>query len=315
MEALGYPLLSPHTHPMDIEIIVNPNSGRGGGPSKAGQIGAELARMGHRCRITLGRNREDATAWANTSSAKADRLVVVGGDGSLSAVIDGLPAKCPPLALAPFGTSNLLANELRIPKRPEGIAALACSSRILQLDTSRVHFQSPTSESTLNSRSFLAWGFGLDGELMRRMQKKRQGPIHKADYLPLVGRLLQEWQATPQRVIADGKDLGEFEFGIISGMRTYAMKGLRLGKAAYSDGLWELYLFPRFNLSSGSMYVAASAIGKLADAPGVVHCKAKSVRVEGAAPTPIQIDGDYVGNTPVDFSLNEPPLPILLPQR
>ena len=63
------------------------------------------------------------------------------------------------------------------------------------------------------------------------------------------------------------------------------------------------------------MYVAASAIGKLADAPGVVHCKAKSVHVEGAAPTPIQIDGDYVGNTPANFFLDEPPLPILLPQR
>ena len=301
---------------MDIEIIVNPNSGRGGGPPKAGEIGAALARLGHRCRITLGRSRVDATAWAKEAAESADRLVVVGGDGSLSAVADGLPAECPPLALAPFGTSNLLANELRIPKRPDGIAALTCSSRILQLDTGRVHFRSPDLDSTtLNSRSFLAWGFGLDGELMRRMQEKRQGPIHKADYFPLVGRLLQEWQATPQRVIADGKDLGEFEFGIISGMRTYALKGFRLGKAAYSDGLWELYLFPRFNLSSGSMYVAASAFGKLAEAPGVVHCKAKSVLVEGEAPTPIQIDGDYVGNTPAEFSLDEPPLPILLPQR
>ena len=90
---------------MDIEIITNPNSGRGYGPEKAGSIGSFLARMGHKCRITLGRNREEAINWAKKVSRTADRLVVVGGDGSLSAVLDGLPEEPPPIALAPSSAS------------------------------------------------------------------------------------------------------------------------------------------------------------------------------------------------------------------
>ncbi len=299
---------------MRIDFIANPNSGRGLGPRRAGEIASILARRGHDCRIRLGRSRQDAIEWAKEASKVADRLVVIGGDGSLSAVVDGLPVDAPPIALAPLGTSNMLATELKLPRRPFGTAKLVESENQLCLDTGIVSYTAANDlKETLTQRSFLVWDFGLGAELMRRMNEKRDGPIHKTDYLPLLGKIIKNWAPTAQRVIADGEDLGEFEFGVISGMRTYGIKAFRLGKAEYTDGLWEIYLFPKINLATTSFLAAASATGRLTQIPGVVHRKVKTVQVMGLNTAPLQIDGDYVGTTSVEFSLNAPPLSLLLP--
>ena len=300
---------------MRIDFIANPNSGRGLGPRRAGEIASLLARRGHDCRIRLGRNRQDAVNWAKKASKTADRLVVIGGDGSLSAVVDGLSADAPPVVLAPLGTSNMLATELKLPRRPSGTAKLVESEKILQLDTGIVSYtDAHDSNNTHRQRSFLVWDFGLGAELMRRMNEKRNGPIHKADYLPLLGKIAQNWNPTTQRVTADEEYLGEYEFGVISGVRTYGIKAFRLGKAEYTDGFWEIYLFSKINLATISFLAAASATGRLTQIPGVVHRKVKTVQVQGASTSPLQIDGDYVGTTSVEFTLDAPPLSILLPQ-
>ncbi|TAH36444.1 MAG: hypothetical protein EYC70_11645 [Planctomycetota bacterium] len=288
---------------MQIAILANPYSGRGSGPAKAAAIAEALQRRGHRTVIRVGQERQDALAWAQEASIEADRLVVVGGDGSLSAVADGLPPNAPPLALCPMGTSDLMARELRLPRRVEAVANVVERGRVQQVDTGRVN----------GRRACLLWGFGLDGELMRMMEERRQGPIRKVEYLPLLWSMMRDWAPKPQRVVADGEDLGEFDFGFVSGGRTYASWRIRLGPSAYDDGWWELYAFRRVQVPNGTLYAAAALMGQLHRSPGVTWRRVRSVRVEGLEPTPVQIDGDYFGTTPVTFEVSDFRLPLLVP--
>ena len=60
-----------------------------------------------------------------TMAGTVDLLIVVGGDGTLNEVLNGLadPLRVP-LALLPVGTANMLARDLALPHSPGAIATL-----------------------------------------------------------------------------------------------------------------------------------------------------------------------------------------------
>jgi len=302
---------------MQIEILVNPKSGRGRGPRRAGLIAAELAARGLASQISVGICLADTQRWAEEKAKTADRLVVLGGDGTLNAVLQTLPSAPPPIVFIPLGTENVLARELKLPRTIHKMVDLIEEGEILQLDTGVLQVKGVAVRESEKQRTFMGWGFGLDGELMRLMDAHRSGgTIKMSEYIPLFLQLLRDWRPSPQRVWVDGIDMGVFEYGVIYGIRNYGGQALRLGPATYDDGLWEVYLFPKINIATGSALALAAATRQLTKAPGIVIRTAKMVRVEqldGQKSSPVQVDGEYVGTTPVEFALDGKCLPLLVP--
>ncbi|MFQ5750332.1 MAG: diacylglycerol/lipid kinase family protein [Planctomycetota bacterium] len=288
---------------MQVAIIANPRSGRGLGPARARGIATLLGERGHQVSVHSGAGAADAAAWAARAGPKADRLVVIGGDGSLHAVLSGLDDSPPPIAAVPLGTSNLVGARFRMPRSPQGVVRLLETGRVQPVDLARVN----------GRKCFLAWGFGHDGELMRRMEKTRDGPIRKTQYVPILWSMLHGWDPPLQRVTADGEDLGEFRFGFATGLGTYASGWVRLGPAGLEDGLWELFLFPRLTLLGSGPLALAALVGGLRRFPGVVFRQARRITVGGERPAPIEIDGDHAGATPLTFEVTTEKLPLLVP--
>lgn len=289
-------------HTMQIEILVNPASGRGQGPERARRIAELLSARGHTVGVQTGRDRNDAIDWTSHASRSADRLIIVGGDGSLNAVVNGLAEDSAPLVLSPLGTANMLAHELGITKRPEDTVVLTERGHRQTLDLPTVQFQQ--GRTPCRQRAFLCLGFGYDGELMRMMHEQRSGPIHKSQYLKIFGEVLRRWKPVPQRIIADGVDHGEYIYGIISGVSIYGSPMVKLGPCDLDDQRWELFLFRDLNLLKGGLMALAAAGGQLEKLPEVRRLRVKEVRIEGERPSPLQVDGDYVGTTPLDFRLD-----------
>ena len=286
-----------------VSIITNPNSGRGQGPARAVAITDALLRRGHDVEVHAGKSREDAQNWAQAKAADSERLVVVGGDGSMSAILPFLPDNCPPIMLAPLGTGNVLAKELEIPQDPNQLAILLDTGRIQNIDIAKVG----------ERRSFMVWGFGFDGELTRRLEEQRQGAIRITDYLPLVIKTLMAGTTPAQRVIADGKDLGEFAYGIITNIRSYGNPILKLGPTSYDDGKWELYLLRNMDVQSIATAAGNALIGRLHQSNCIVHASASHVEVHGEQRAPYQVDGDYAGSTPVNFQVDGFQIPLVVP--
>jgi len=280
------------------------------GPDRARRIAELLSARGHNVGVQMGRNRNDAIDWTSHACRVAERLVIVGGDGSLNAVINGLPRDAPPIALSPLGTANMLAHELGISKRPEDTVVLVERGQHQALDLPRVSFMD--GRARRQQRAFLCLGFGYDGELMRMMQEQRSGPIHKAQYLKIFGEVLRKWQPQPQRIIADGVDCGEYIYGLISGVSIYGSPLIKLGQCALDDGAWELFLFKDINLLRGGLMAMAAAGGQLEKLPDVRRLNVKQVRIEGEQSSPVQIDGDYVGTTPLEFQVDGLQAPMLV---
>lgn len=306
---------------MRVALLANPWSGRGAGPQRARAIASALEEHGWQSELHISDSREDTVRWGHELPAEIDRTVVVGGDGTLNAAVEGMiphlqaGRKIAPTLQVGLGTANLLTHEFGLPKNSRKLAQLVAAGKTQALDFGSVQMELAQAELGNPRPSLLVWDFGLGGALMKAMDEVRTGPIRKSDYAGLLMRLMRDYQPAPQTVVVDGEELGEFEYGIVTGIRTYASSAIKFPRQPYDDGLWEVYLFPKVNRRLLAKLAGRALVRRIAQTPGLVHRQAREVQVFGASPAPVQIDGDYFGHTPVEFSLSGHTIPILCPSR
>lgn len=287
---------------MRIAVLANPQSGRGRAPSAAEETVAALLAQGHEVEALISEEGpEQAAAFARRAAAEAERLVLIGGDGTLGFVLNAVPEP-PPLLLLPLGTANLLAHQLRWPRDPLACARLAAEGRVVRADCARLRLFDDAG-APIERWSFLCCGFGPDGEIVRRIQEVRSGPIHMHDYAGALAGVATGWDAPEQRVSADGEQLGAHRYGISSGISVYGTGWWNLGPSAIDDGHWELYLLPDLTLASAARLATTATWGTLAEARGVERRSVRRLRVEGEARSPVQADGDFIGWTPLELEL------------
>lgn len=306
---------------MRVALLANPWSGRGAGPARARAIAAALEPHGWETRLHISESRQDTVAWGRGLPNTVDRAVVVGGDGTLNAAVEGMldasnaERPIPPVLQVGLGTANLLTHELGLPRRDQQLAKLVEAGTQQRFDFGTLHLDAAADAAPSPRPCLLVWDFGLGGALMKAMDEVRTGPIRKSDYAGLLLRLMRNYQPAPQRVVVDGKDLGEFEFGIVTGIRTYASSAIKFPQASYDDGLWEVYLFPKVNKRVLLRLAGRALLRRIEKMPGLVRSQGARIQVSGAEAAPVQIDGDYFGHTPVEFALSGRTIPILCPPR
>ncbi len=292
-------------------LLVNPKSGRGGAPRRAAAVGERLRRLGHEVEACREDAPDQARRWLRERAARADRLLVAGGDGTLHFVVNALTAP-PPIVVLPSGTANLLARRFHLPGRPATLARLALSPRTTAVDLARVRHLDPEGRPR-ECRSFLCAGFGYDGEIVRQVHQGRTGPIRMRDYLGPLAEVMRGYHPTPQEVVVDGRDEGAWVFGLASGLGVYGPGWWRLGPSRPDDGRWELHLFPRLTFGRFVRLVLAATGAALARLPEVQRRRFRSLHVSGPRPTPLEVDGDWVGTTPLDLELDGRRFVLVLP--
>jgi diacylglycerol kinase family enzyme len=314
---------------MRVALLANPWSGRGAGPARARAIAAALEPHGWNACLHISESRKDTVDWGRElmtqePGSQADevaRAVVIGGDGTLNAAVEGMieaahaGAAIPPVLQVGLGTANLLTHELGLPRRDRKLAALVEAGTFQPFDYGSLQLVAGVDAAPSPRPCLLVWDFGLGGALMKAMNEVRSGPIRKSDYAGLLLKVLRNYQPAPQRVVVDGEELGEFEYGIITGIRTYASSAIKFPRAQYDDGLWEAYLFPKLTKRLLLGLAGRALLRRIEKTPGLVRRQGRKIQVSGPDPAPVQIDGDYFGHTPVEFTLSGRTIPILCPPR
>ncbi|NOT30971.1 MAG: hypothetical protein HOP15_11035, partial [Planctomycetes bacterium] len=197
-----------------------------------------------------------------------------------------------PVGLLPSGTANVLAHALSLPSDPGRALEVLLRGRTQALDVARVG----------ERYAHLVVGAGFDARTVQEVETRRRGPITKAAYFGAALRALRH-RPVPLRVWIEGQEL-EHPVGMvwIANTQKYADL-LRLARdARLDDGLWEVYLFPTARVVE---LAAAFVRGLLTGLPGgpVRMRRARAVRIEAAEPVPYQVDGDFGGTLPLEFSV------------
>ena len=110
---------------MDIHIICNPVSGGSRGLKALDRVKTVLRGKGIPFAVSLTEGPRHAETLALAAGeTKADRLLVIGGDGTLSEAAAGAVGAGLPMGIIPAGTGNDFVKTVDIPMDPDG--ALGC---------------------------------------------------------------------------------------------------------------------------------------------------------------------------------------------
>ncbi len=290
---------------MRLHLVVNPVAGRGRAGPLAAAVAAALRAGG--VGVSLHATASAAEARAHLAGLGADafdRLVLVGGDGTLS---DALAARALPLpwpvGLLPMGTANVVARELGQPLRgaPEARAAALREAEPFEADLLELRRPgAPTSFAVANV------GVGLDGAVVAAVHAARSRRAGQGGYGVWVAPILSavaRYRFPPLSVRVDGDRVYQAAAVVVQGAACYG--GLfRLARGAALDaGRLHLSLVTgRTRRDLLRVLVRALAPGGVRDA-GLLPLTAREVAVTAPEPVPCQADGDPAGATPLSVRL------------
>lgn len=287
-----------------IHLIVNPRSGYGGHGGMLADLKAAMRAAGMTVDEYHTRAPADATRHAAAVPEDVDAIVIVGGDGTVSEVANGLQGRPVPMIPYPAGTENLLAKDLRIPRHPGRFVDVLQRGHVVPADLGRI-----------NGRNFLLIiGVGFDGEVVRRVAGARTGHISHLSYFWPIWRTFWEHDFPRMRIVADGEEIfHDLGMAFIGNISRYAV-GMRICRdARYDDGLLDLVVFACRD-QPGLLLNAAWTLLRMHPLKGdVIYRQFRHVRIESDQPVPSEIDGDPGPNTPLDIEVLPAQLRLLVP--
>jgi len=325
---------------MKAALIVNPTAGQRDLRADLQQAIAYLQSQGWDVAIDVTNHWGDGTRFARQAVARGcEIVVVVGGDGTLNEVVNGLVGSDVALGVLPMGTGNVWAAEmglLPIPTplhRPDLLAAARAlvGGTTRWVDVGLVKGRrlghgagepawTPEVENleSPGERYFLLWaGVGFDAlvtqliEGPERLMKRRWGALAYG----LAGlRMAGSFGSTWATLRLDDEELrARVLLVLISNVQLYAGM-VRVAPAARLDDGWlDVCVFK----GHGFLYILRHIVGivtwrHLHD-PEVVYRRARRVTVDAADPLPVQTDGEPVGVTPLEVTLMPRALRVIVP--
>ncbi len=252
-----------------------------------------------------------AVELARDAAAEGCEIVVAcGGDGTVNEVINGIVGTRAALAVVPAGTANVWAKELRIPRNlARALRELAAGERRrIDLGRATLAGQSP--------RYFiLVAGVGFDGLVVRHVSPEWKARLGAASYVLHGAWDALSQRAHPARVRIDGDALvTDLFWATVSNTRSYGGAITLSPTARVDDGALDLTLMCSGGPASVASYLARAFLKTLDRSPSAVVRQVRSFEVEtrGLA---VQVDGEYLGETPVLVEVSPGAIESLVPQR
>ena len=239
---------------------------------------------------------------------KFDLVVAAGGDGTVSAVINGVVGNSIPLGIIPAGTGNLLAHELDIPLETEdAITLIAGTHEFRKIDAMRI-----------GERDYiLNVSLGASASVVSDTSPKNKKRFGRIAYVwTAVGKLftLRQRYLT---VSVDSKalkyraiEVAIFNSGIIA--KTLYPKGPDI---RIDDGHLDVWILGIQTILDYPRYLFEMVTGKPAKRLSHFINAKKAVSIKSRIPLPVQADGDIIGTTPVEVEVLSAALTVLVAEK
>jgi len=287
-----------------ILIIVNPAAGRARSSERClGRFVAALERQG--CTVVLrraGPSPGQVERLAGQAEPGFEAIVAAGGDGTISAVVNGLGGRAVPFGVLPLGSANVLAREIRLPRAPEALASLITTGPVSPIWLGRV-----------GERAFVMMASaGFDSEIVAALSpelKRRVGRLAFA-----WGFLVRLWHcpACELTVRADGVEYRAAAVVAAKG-RHYAGPFVVAPGADLAEPVLELVLLDRRGRWAMLRYATALFLGRVPRLGDIAIVRARQASVAGNRALPVQADGEIVGELPITLAVADRPLLLIRP--
>lgn len=289
--------------------IINPAS-RSGKATAVRDAVVELAML-DRVEIYATERRGHAVEIARMLAEKGyERVVAVGGDGTLNEVANGLAFTDTALCVVPAGTGNDWVRTVGVSNETGAAWRTAIEGRVCRTDLAEVEGHG----LCLN-----VLGAGFDAEVVRRLSSAkglvaRLGPTPR--YVCSVFGTFAGYRPTEVRIKTDSgvDEIVPSTLLVAVGVARYYGSGMKiLPNAEIEDGLLDIAWgsgIGKFELPS---LLASVFKGTHVSHPRVWTGRCREIELSADAPTPFHIDGDVRGELPIKVRVRESALRIVVP--
>jgi len=288
---------------MEVSVIGNPVAGGGRAKSLIEELVGRLRARGYRIEPFLTRAPGDARRYVEQTDGAWSALLVVGGDGTLNEVVNGLRRLgSTPVGFLPAGTGNVVACELGLSRDPEALVQALERQRIKKVDVGRA-----------GSRRFLMLASaGFDALVTEEVARRRRGTFARTHYVGPILQVLRQYRPPEILVQVDGGK--PLRAGLVVASKTPFYGGIfKVDTAARCDsGLFHVCVFSSGKIADLAKYFLAAATNSVRALRDVRFLAGKTVKIDSDPPTAFELDGDYAGRTPVDLELEKRTLPFLV---
>jgi diacylglycerol kinase (ATP) len=240
-------------------------------------------------------------------------IIAAGGDGTANEVVNGI-ADVPQglasvrLGIVPLGTLNVFARELGLPRNLPGAARTLEAGREMTMDLGRAEL---TADGRRQGRHFLQLaGAGLDAravELVSWSLKKKTGPLA---YVVAGLKALRETQAP---ITVEGVPAAAGQLVLLGNGRYYGGSFELFPGASLRDGCLDFCVLPKVTVWRALQAVLGMATGRLQRFWPASYYRSATLTLRSASRVSLQLDGEYVGELPVTFSVLPLALRVIVP--
>ncbi len=286
-------------------LIANPASGPGAAATEATRVAAWFAQRGDEVVVRLTAGPGHATRLAREASGY-DAVIAGGGDGTINEVINGLAGRTMPLGIIPWGTTNVFAREMGLPRGIRRCARVVRKGRMARLDLGKC-----------GERRFLMMaGAGIDAYALERMRGKNWKRLFGVTGYAIgaIFAFAGYHDAEITAAFPSGRRI-RGSYVLVSNTRLYGGILTLAPRATPTDGLLDVFVYrgkSRWGLASFLLGLLLTPHHAL---QGRSIIRTTSVSLSSCARVKVQLDGDPYDALPLDISVEPAALSVILPKR
>jgi diacylglycerol kinase (ATP) len=303
-------------------LVVNPIAGNGKGKKYWPSIQALLKKTGVEYEFGITEHEQHAIELAKNAVLAGYKYIgAVGGDGTVNEVINGMcdqgkiPTNELTFAIIPIGTGNDWIRTHKIPINYKKAILLISKGKTKPHDVGKVFYH--TADGIQEHRHFVnVAGLAYDAFVTKATKVRPKWGNSQLYYLYLILSCVTQFKPTPVKVIFDGEEMEHPFFNITIGQCIYNGGGtMLLPHANPNDGLFALTMFK--NIKPWEVVFKSHKFynGSIIKHKEAFTTQAKHIRIEAPHKTPafIEVDGEYLGQTPIDIEMLAAAINIIVP--
>ena len=277
---------------------------------------AAILGPGNVARAMIAFQRATGVQWTSLIE-QADVAVIFGGDGTVHRHLASLVDLDIPLLVVPCGSGNDFARALGICGVRDSIRAMRDFSEHGHVRAVDLGVIRPEAAGDPAPRKYFCCvaGVGLDAAINRRANALPRWLRAHGGYAMCATREILGFAPFPMRISSNGI-VGAFRptmLAAVANAPTYG-GGMKIApKARLDDGQLDLCMVSAMNVFKLFCLFPTVYLGRHLDFSEVEHSQTPTVRIETEFPFDIYADGEYVCQTPVEFSVVPKALKVLSP--
>ena len=286
-------------------ILLNPESGRGAALRLLADVEAVLRRRQLEYQVICAETPEDATRIARRQASEAVQgVIVLGGDGTLFQVVNGMAFSDVPLLFVPCGTGNDFVKVLNLPKDAAAALELQLDAPVTRIDVGR-----------MNDTCFLnVSGTGFDVDVLRFVDRYKAKYGGLKPYLLALRDAIRVYHPTRATISLDDGPEEEACFSIISiGNGRYIGGGMKaVPNADVRDGMFDVITVQPVRKCMIPVLIAFYVAGKHLDLKLATQRRCKKIGIRCSGMT-LNLDGELMDADFAQFELLQGALAVRIP--